>query len=185
MALITQANGNRRYLFRRLYLLCLCLMLVSGCGFHLRGSLKDVGHLPVIYIHTERGGHLGVEATQIFRQAGVDVTDDLDQAEWLLTLSDEKEDRRVLSVDSSGKVQEYELHYGLIYQLQDKNGNQLLEKQELGLVRDYSFSGTDVLAKDDEETLLYRGMREQAAQMILRRLLSLKPPSAASVTPES
>ena len=184
MALKTQAIEDRRHLHRGLYMLCICMLLVSGCGFHLRGSLKEIGHLPVIYIHTERGSHLGVEATQIFRQAGVELTDDRDQAEWLLTLSDEKEDRRVLSVDSSGKVQEYELHYGLIYQLQDQNGKQLLEEQELGLVRDYSFSGTDVLAKDDEETLLYRGMREQAAQMILRRLLSLKPAPVPTVTSE-
>ena len=183
MARKTQLSGSR-YLPLGLSILCLCMLLIGGCGFHLRGSLKDVGHLPVIYIHTERGSHLGIEATRVFRQAGVELTDDREQADWLLTLSDEKEDRRVLSVDSSGKVQEYELHYGLIYQLQDKNGRQLLGRQEVGQVRDYSFSGVDVLAKDDEETLLFRGMREEVAQMILRRLLTLKPEDSTLVTPE-
>lgn len=183
MALLKQ-TGSRRYHWSGCYILCLGVLLLSACGFHLRGSLKEVGHLPLIYIHTERGSHIGVDVTQTFRQAGVELTDDRSQAEWVLTLSDEKEERRVLSVDSSGKVQEYELHYGLIYQLDDNNGGQLIAPQELGLVRDYSFSGTDVLAKDDEETLLYRGMREQAAQMILTRLLGLNLQDSATTMTE-
>jgi len=156
-----------------LTVLLLSTIVISGCGFHLRGSMTEIGHLPTIYVHTERGTHLGLEVNQTFHKAEVDLTDEREQADWLLTLSDEKQDRRVLSVDSGGKVQEYELHYGLYYQVQDKDGRQLLDRQELSLLRDYSFSGTDVLAKDDEETLLYRGMRQQAAQMILRRLLTL------------
>lgn len=176
MLLRGQAGGLRP----RLLSLCLCAILVAGCGFHLRGALMDASHLPTIYVDTTRGSHLAVEVSQAFHRAGVSLTDERDEAEWLLLLSDEEQDRRVLSVDSSGKVQEYELHYGVYYQVQDRSGRQLLERQELSLLRDYSFSGTDVLAKDDEETLLYRGMRQQAAQMILRRLLSLKPGLSAA-----
>jgi LPS-assembly lipoprotein len=172
-------QGRRPWLL----LLWLCTLAVAGCGFHLRGALVDASHLPAVYIDTTRGSNLAVEVSQTFHRAGVSLTDERDRAEWLLLLSDEEQDRRVLSVDSSGKVQEYELHYGVYYQVQDSNGQPLLDRQELSLLRDYSFSGTDVLAKDDEETLLYRGMRQQAAQIILRRLLSLKPGPTVTNTP--
>jgi len=164
--------------FKYIYMLLAIVFLtglLSGCGFKLRGSLSDAKHLPAVYVLTERSRNLGFEVNQTFAQAGINLVEQREGAVWFVTLSDETLDRRVLSVDSSGKAQEYELHYSLFYQVHDQDGHSLLDKQALTLSRDFSFSGTDVLAKADEEELLYRGMRRQAAQIILRSLLALKP----------
>lgn len=155
-----------------LMLVTLCALFVGGCGFKLRGSQIDAASLPGVYIHSERGSQLSVELYRVFHQAGIEMIEQRDLAVWVLTLSDERRERRVLSVGSSGKVQEYELYYGVYYSLQDNDGQTLLDHQPLTLLRDFSFSGSDVLAKADEEALLYQGMQQQAAQMILRRLLS-------------
>jgi len=155
-----------------LMLVVMCLFFISGCGFKLRGSQLDAAYLPAVYIHSERGSQLSVELYQVFHQAGIEMVEQRDLAIWMLTLSDELRQRRVLSVSSSGKVQEYELHYGVYYTLQDNNGRVIIDRQSLTLLRDFSFSGADVLAKADEEELLYQGMQQQAAQMILRILLS-------------
>jgi len=155
-----------------LLLLAICLAIVTGCGFKLRGSLVDAHHLPPMYVHSERGSRLYAELYTVFEQAGVVLVEQRDQAGWVLMLSDEQRERRVLSVRSSGKVQEYELQYGVYYSLHTQDGNILIDRQLLTLLRDFSFSGTDVLSKADEEELLYQGMQQQAVQMILRRLLS-------------
>lgn len=154
-------------------LLLLSLLFVSGCGFKLRGTLADARHLPDIYVHSERGSQLSVEVNRVFYQAGIDLNDQRDAAGWVLTLSDEQRQRRVLSVGRRGKVQEYELHYGLNYSLRNSDGDLIIDRQELTLLRDFSFTGADVLAKADEEERLYQGMQTQAAQLILWRLLSL------------
>lgn len=153
----------------------LVVMMVTGCGFKLRGSLVAGKNLPPIYVDTERSSNLGFEVNQTLTKAGIQLVTQRDEAEWLVMLSDETLDRRVLSVDRSGKAQEYELHYSLYYQVTDRLGRVLRDKQSLTLLRDFSFSGVDVLAKADEEELLYRGMRRQAAQIMLRSLLVIKP----------
>lgn len=148
-------------------------LLMAGCGFKLRGSRLDVQSLPSIYVSSERGTHLSIELHRVFHRSGVMLVDEREQADWWLTLSDEKRERRVLSVGSRGKVQEYELHYSLYYRLEAENGIAILDQHGLSLLRDFSFSGSDVLAKADEEELLYQGMERQASQMILWHLLSL------------
>ncbi len=167
-------------------LLCLGLLVafqLSGCGFKLRGSLVEGKNLPTVYVDKERSSNLGFELNQTLTQTGVNSVAQRDEAEWIVMLSDEALDRRVLSVDRSGKAQEYELHYSLYYQVFDRHGQIKLEKQILKLLRNFSFSGVDVLAKADEEELLYRGMRRQAAQIILRSLLAIQPDLPVTVTP--
>jgi LPS-assembly lipoprotein len=45
---------------------------------------------------------------------------------------------------------------------------------EIGLSRDMTYSDTQVLAKAEEEKLLYRDMQNDAAQQILRRMATVK-----------
>lgn len=152
-------------------LLVLCLALIAGCGFKLRGMLADARHLPEIFVRSERGSSLAVEILKVFHQAGVRLVDQHELATWVLTLSDEQRRRRVLSVGVSGKVQEYELQYSVNYTLYTTDEHLVIDTQPLILYRDYSFTGSDVLAKEDEEELLYQGMQQQAAEIILRQLL--------------
>jgi LPS-assembly lipoprotein len=180
VTLAKPAGGNtvvigRNWLFRYVLSLILCLScagFISGCGFKLRGSQADAHYLPPIYVLSERGSQQSIELHKVFNQAGVKLVDQLDLAVWVLTLSDEQLERRVLSVGSSGKVQEYELHYSVNYMLHENGGRAIIDTQSLDLLRDFTFTGVDVLAKADEEELLYKGMQQQVAQLILWRLLS-------------
>lgn len=154
-------------------ILCVCLLLVSGCGFKLRGAGMNALQLPSVYIHSDHGSRLTMELQRVFQRAGTALPEQESLAEWRLTVSDEQRQRRVLSVGNSGKVQEYELHYRLYYSLYDRQGQVLIERKLLSLLRDFSFSGADVLAKAEEEDMLYQDMQRQAVQMLLRYLLSL------------
>ena len=151
--------------------LLVCLTSINGCGFKLRGMSADARQLPAVFIRSERGSTLMTEIHKVFRQAGVTLADRRELATWVLTLSDEQRHRRVLSVGVSGKVQEFELKYSVDYTLTAADEQPVIDKQTLALFRDYSFTGSDVLAKDDEEEKLYQGMQQQAAEIILRRLL--------------
>lgn len=164
-------------------LLILCLALIEGCGFKLRGMLTDARHLPVIFVRSERGSTLVAEIHKVFHQAGVRLVDQHDLAAWVLTLSDEQRRRRVLTVGVSGKVQEFELQYSVNFTLHTTDEQLVIDTQPLTLFRDYSFTGSDVLAKDDEEELLYQGMQQQAAEIILRQLLIHQ--NKLSVRPEA
>ncbi|MBI1194815.1 MAG: hypothetical protein GC138_03080 [Gammaproteobacteria bacterium] len=154
---------------RRLFVLVLCGLFLSGCGFHLRGSQLGVQSLPPLYI---KGEDLkGVDVIyRVMRQAGVSVVGRGEEGALVLHLISEKRERRVLSVNTAGKVQEYELHYEVVFAVEDKDGKVLMPEQRISLIRDFDYSGDDVLAKESEAEDLYRAMLEEAAGQIIMRM---------------
>ena len=63
-----------------------------------------------------------------------------------------------------------QLRYRLKFRVRDAKGRDYLPQSEIRLTRDISYSGTQVLAKESEEALLYRDMQSDMVQQILRRL---------------
>jgi len=57
----------------------------------------------------------------------------------------------------------------------DLAGNNLVAPGEIFLRRDMTYDDTEVLAKESEEALLYRDMKTDAVQQMLRRLSVAKP----------
>jgi len=142
---------------------------LSGCGFHLRGSQLGVQSLPPLYIKGE--DLTGVDVIyNVMRQYGVAVVARSEEGALVLNLLSDKRERRVLSVNTAGKVQEYELHYELVFTVEDNNGTVLMPEQSISLLRDFDFSGDDVLAKESEADGLYRVMQEDAAGQIVTRI---------------
>ncbi len=87
-----------------------------------------------------------------------------------LVLYGEYSDSQVLSVTSTGKVDEYLLKYEVSFRLADKDGKSLSEPQTVKVQRDHQFDRLNVLAKEREEQELRREMQRDAVQQILRRL---------------
>ena len=81
--------------------------------------------------------------------------------------------RRVLSVGTTGKVEEYEVHYGASYSVERGNGESLIPKETLGEQRSYSFNEADVLAKDAEQERLVQDMRRDVVRQMMLRLQSV------------
>jgi LPS-assembly lipoprotein len=72
-------------------------------------------------------------------------------------------------------VQEFELRYKVSYRLIDRAGNDLVPPGQIFLRRDMTYDDTQVLAKESEADLLYRDMKADAVQQMLRRLSVAKP----------
>jgi LPS-assembly lipoprotein len=82
----------------------------------------------------------------------------------------EQSERVILSLSGSGRVRELQLRYKVAYRVTDRERRELLPATEVQLKRDLSYSDTDVLGKEQEEALLYRDMRNDAVQQVVRRL---------------
>ena len=153
------------------------ILLLAGCGFHLRGSgMDDVAltDMPMIYLQSgnPRSGMLE-ELQRRGKLHGANFTQESSAAELALNITSENFDRRVLSVGTTGKVREYELHYAVTYTVLDKEGVEKLANR-ISLVRDYRFDETRVLGKEAEEKQLRQDMVRDAAQQIMRQLRALK-----------
>ncbi len=142
------------------------VLSLAGCGFHLRGNDAQFTGLPAIYIEGEDIALLDL-LRQTLQDAGALVVEKAAATKVHLLIRSETLDRRVLSVNTSGKVQEYILFYRLDFSLGDPGKAPI---QTIELQRDFDFTGTDVLAKEDEAASLFRQMRRETARHLLRRL---------------
>ena len=167
-------------------------VLLSACGFHLRGSNGSF-MLPfaTMYIGLPETSPLAIDLKRYIRAIGsTEVVDTKDGADAILdVLSDPERNRTktILSLNSNGRVSEYQLGYSINFRVLDKAGNQLLAPTTISLNRPITFNESQVLAKETEEAQLYRDMRNDLVQQIMRRLAAIKPVlpamSVAPVTP--
>ncbi|NQY26897.1 MAG: hypothetical protein HRT92_06925 [Piscirickettsiaceae bacterium] len=151
------------------------LIVLASCGFHLRGSADLVDSLKVMYIqgvNLKQG--LGLELKRNLTRNDVSVLANYQEGSAVLTIVENKVERRVLSVGSDAKVSEYELFGTVKFNISDKNGQLLAENQQVEARRDYQFDQDQVLGKEEEEHLLREQLNQQLAQSIVRYLSALK-----------
>jgi len=161
--------------FLRLLLIS-ALLLLAGCGFHLRGSIDLPADLQRMHVQgTSKYSALGVELRRSLRANGVDVVDTANAAQVVLKISAPIYKRRLLSVSgTSGKTAEYELQYSLSVSLQDRQGKVLLAPQALRQLRDYTYDRDNVLGKGNEEARFRVEMERDLVRQVLRRLQSYR-----------
>ena len=92
----------------------------------------------------------------------------------MFTLLGEAQEKVILSLSAAGRVREYQLRYRLAFKVHDLKSKEYIAPTEIVLVRDISFSDDQVLAKGHEEALLYRDMRNDMVQQLMRRLAAAK-----------
>jgi LPS-assembly lipoprotein len=164
-------------------LLALSLML-SACGFHLRG---DGGHytlpFPTMYVGLPESSPLAIDLKRNIRaNGGTTIVNSPKDADGVIEVISDPEKTRtksVLSLNSNGRVRQYLLSYNIVFRVLDKQGNELLGKTQLLLTRPIDFNETQLLAKEQEEALLYKDMQTDLVQQMMRRIAAIKAPQVS------
>lgn len=144
-------------------------MTLAACGFQLRG----VAPLPFdsIYVDAPASSYFANQLKRAMRTgSGARVTDRPEQAQVILQILDETQERQILSLSGGGRVGEYLLRYRVAFRLTDRENREHIPATEIVLHRDYSFSDEQALAKQTEEALLFRDMQGDAVHQLVRRL---------------
>ncbi len=144
----------------------LVILSLSACGFQLRGNAA----LPFESVFVEGGQEIVVALERAIRPTATKVTARAQDAQVTLQILGESREKRILSLDSAGRVSEYRLLYRVSFKAVDNKGRELLEQQQIELRRDITFNDNQTLAKESEELLLYRDMQVDAVQQIIRRM---------------
>jgi len=160
-------------------LLVLALLLVTtACGFHLR----TLGTLPFDSICVQGTAATGM-ARDLKRQlagSGVKVVSSPEDAQAILELMSEQNEKRILSLSGKGKVREYEVFYRVTFRVKNSAAENWGPPQLVEQRRDFSYDDSALLAKDAEEQRLVSDMRSEAVREILRRVSSLTKQTAAA-----
>jgi Rare lipoprotein B len=89
-------------------------------------------------------------------------------------LLQELREKVVVGLNASGQVREFQLRERISFRLRTPAGRVLIPPTDLLQERDISFNEAAVLAKEAEESLLYRDMQTDLVQQVMRRLAALK-----------
>ena len=113
------------------------------------------------------------ELRSTMKASGAELTDDPAAAASVLEISQEKNTRDVISVDTLGRAREYRLIYRLTFTLQ-ASGEAVIDKSNIQLTRNLLFNPEAVLGVTEETENIYRDMVRDSAGQILLRLQALK-----------
>jgi len=157
-------------------------LLLTACGFHLRGhNLKDA-QFAFHSIYLKASGE--TTFTKILRRNlesyKLEVASESGKSELTLDIVYENTEKQITALNASGHVIEYLLRYRVSLRGYDRQQNDWLPATEIQLQRIFPYDDTLVLAKEQEEKMLYDDMRMDAAQQVLRRLSFAKPPQPAN-----
>ena len=152
--------------------------LMAGCGFQLRGSYS----LPYesIYIGGADYNLIVANMKRAIRNTGTRLAESREDAQATFLPAGEKRETKILSLSSSGRVREKRLVYAYSYRVVDGKGRDLVLPVTVELARDISYADSDVLAKTQEEELLWRDMESDLVQQLMRRLAATKPVKPAT-----
>ena len=147
------------------------LLCLHACGFQLRGSNLEALQNSSVYVSSNGADQLAREVRIQLQNADIFPVGSITNAEYIINLSDEVFDRKVLSVSPrTGKVEEYEISYSAKMTIQGKNGEALVNSETIIAERDYTFDEGSVLGTFTQESVLQTDIAKQAAAAVLRRL---------------
>lgn len=161
---------------RRVLLALILAAALTGCGFHLRGTLS--GNLPykTMYIALPETADVRIWLQRYISASGsTEIVDDAKSADATLQQLTDSRQKTILSVNAQGRVREYRLQLTYGFRVVNAKGQVLVPPNEISLSRDITFDDSNVLAKDLEEGLLWRDMNNDLVNQIMRRLSIIKP----------
>jgi LPS-assembly lipoprotein len=149
-------------------ILTLCL-LASACGFHLRGPQP----LPFdsIYLAVSAYSDMGADLRRQIRANGhTEIVDTAADAQVQLQVIADMRDKVILSLDTNGQVREYELRQHFSFKVVDAKGREVIPATDINTKREVTFSDGQLLAKEQEESQLYRDMQLDVVRRLMSRL---------------
>jgi len=170
-----------RFLF---YLLSGGLMvLISGCGFHLRNSLALPEDTPAVRVESVQPySELAKLLRRHLQAIGITVLTENDSLRSAadqtppfarLFIHAERWGELPTAIDTGGRAQEYRLRYAVIFSFILADGSVLVPQQAIELSRDYTSQPTDATGTSTERELLAEELRREMAASILRRVDSV------------
>lgn len=148
----------------------IALSLLSGCGFHLRGSYQIPAQLEQVSLEAPIRSELSTRLQNEFAQYEIEIVE-RDSHVTHIELFEDTLDRRVLSLLISGQVAEYELIYTAHIRVHTVDGR--IENHDIQIYRDYQEDPNFALAKTRELELLVNEMRDDAVYRIMMLLTRL------------
>ncbi|PRB74527.1 LPS assembly lipoprotein LptE [Pseudomonas sp. MYb185] len=153
-------------------------LLLSACGFHLRGTGVDSVKLNELNVSARNSyGPTYQSVLEALQVNGVDVRS---SAPYHLQLLEERKERRAVTYTYRSTPAEYELTSELMFQISDQQGRALIGPETLATQRVYVNDKDNLIGTSEEEALLHREMLQDLTRQLMFRLSSISASDLAA-----
>ncbi len=152
-------------------LLLILLILLSSCGYSMRGSIDIPESIKEVSIVSDNYSNIFNMLSRSLENSNIKITQNNDKSLFRIVILNESFNRRQLTISTTGRVNEYELIYDVRYELNPPNKKSSSDR--ITLYRDYSFSENNVMGNSDREDSIKNEMVSAAASMIFNKLKAL------------
>ncbi|MEQ1814417.1 MAG: LPS assembly lipoprotein LptE [Candidatus Nitrotoga sp.] len=184
----------------------LLTLLLSACGFHLRGQISYALPFQSITVRAFNDfSPIVAELKQALQDQGVQIVDapippqpdpmpteqtasapaNANPTQLILHVASETTSKQILSLSRAGRVREFQLNYRVMLRVYDQQQQDWIFPATIDLQRNLPYDDTLVLAKESEEAQLYQEMRHDAVQQIMRQLNAARKPDITPPIPPS
>jgi len=155
--------------------LVLSTVLMSGCGWQLRGAGMIPEDLKALHVMArDPNGKMARDMTRALESAGVEVPANAADAELSLVITQERSLVRVATVNENARVSEQELIEEATFMVVDRSGVQAVPTSTVSVTRIFEYKEDNVLATQDERELIRNEMRRDLIGQMLNRLRQLR-----------
>ncbi len=169
----TARTGHKRLrgFFACLLMVPLLAALSAGCGFHLRGSAALPPAMAVTFIRSDQPfSTLVDDFSDALKIHNVRVTQERSEATAVLNILNNSIKTAVLSVNTAGKVLEYDILQTIRFSVVTAGNEVLVPEQTVNMSRDYIFSSTDVLGKQREDKVVRANLQRNVVNLAMLRI---------------
>jgi len=172
---VTPANlARRRWALAASAALAGILVGCGSSGFHLRGAQEITYKRIALSGFSDRSTMAEAIRRALPETTAIVPTKD---AEVIVEALVDTRETTVEASTAFGQVRELRLHCLLRYRVLRPDGTELLKASDFERFRDLTYDETDALAKDTEQTTLYRDMQSDIATQLMRILAAIGRPT--------
>lgn len=154
------------------------LLLLSGCGFHLRGVNTVPSWLNQVAIISENKDKQFISILESMLEGSrIQVTTEPSQAPYWLLIDETGLKQQIISVGASTNPRQYTLNLTVLFQLKTRNGQEIKLPGTVNVTRQLTLNNDRILGSKDEESIIIGEMKQDAATQILNRLAHIQNPS--------
>jgi LPS-assembly lipoprotein len=149
-------------------------LLLPGCGFKPRGAAE----LPfsVVFLQAPSASAFASELRRSLRANRIDIATRRDDAPARFELLAETQERDITALSTAGRPREYQVRLRLRWQVRDASDRLLIAPTEMVLRRTITVLDAQGQINPEEEALVLRDMRTDAALQVVRRMAAIRLP---------
>ena len=149
------------------FIALLILLMITSCGFHMRG-MTEISFKTISLEGKELSFTKNLK--KVLNSNKIAIVLPSENPELRVELIGEESEKRILSLSGQGLVREYEIFYRVRYRIKSLDSDIWSQENILEARRDFTFSDSNLIGKEEEERQLNESMRNEAITNLFNQI---------------